>query len=227
MTRVVLCAALACVCGSHALAQEAPAFRPARVTFAGGAILAGGYPVGDVTATLRRNTTGDAMPTALLRAESRIARATGFEARVNVALSRAFAVEASGSYALPQLQVDITGDAEAQGVASASESISQYTLDVSAIVQLARVRLGPRMRPYVIGGAGYLRQLHEGHFLVETGRTAHVGGGIQYWLRGAASDRRPLGLRAEGRYVRRMGGIDFQDRGRGYMAVSLLAFAGL
>jgi hypothetical protein len=107
-----------------------------------------------------------------------------------------------------------------------SEQIEQYTVDVSALYQLP-VTFGRRARLYAIGGGGYLRQLHEGRFLVETGRTVHAGAGLQYWWRGGVDNRRPLGARGEARWVRRSGGIEFADEARNFAAVHLLFVIGL
>jgi hypothetical protein len=74
---------------------------------------------------------------------------------------------------------------------------------------------------------GYLRQLHEGRLLVETGTTVHFGGGVHYWWRTGGRGRRPLGARGEARVVRRSGGIEFNDRGRTFVTLTVLAFIGL
>jgi opacity protein-like surface antigen len=212
-----------------AAAQDrAPLFRATRVTIAAGAIVVGGYAIGDTMADLRRNTGGAAAPLPLLRAESAIDRVAGIDARLAVALTRSLALEVGGSYTTPQLTVRISQDQEADGLVQATERLSQYGVDVSALYLIARVRFGTNARPYLIGGAGYLRQLHEGRLDVETGQTIHAGGGVQFWLRGGANIRqRPFGARVEARLVRRIGGIDFEERSRSFPAVSALMFVGL
>ena len=220
----LMCATIVALSGTVAAAQSAPAFRRLQITVAAGASLANGYPVGDVTATLRRNTTGTATPFTLLSAESRVERASGFEARLGLALSRAFAVELGGSYSQPQLGVTVSADPEASAGAFASERIHQYIVDVSGVYQLP-VTLGRRARVYAIGGGGYLRQLHDGRLLVDTGKTIHAGAGLQYWIRRAQTGR-SLGARAEGRLVRRLGGVEFEERARSFPAISILGFIG-
>lgn len=209
---------------NHAAAQDVPSFRPWRlVVFAGVAVNAG-YPVGDLTVTIPRNAPGTPPPFTLLRAESEIGRRTGFELRVAVPVMPSFAIEVGGAYAAPELRATVSQDPELAGGASASERIDQYVIDVSGVYQLP-VSWARRARPYVIAGAGYLRQLHEGRLLVETGSTLHAGGGLHYWLRGTRGER-PFGLRGEARYVRRSGGIDFDDRSRGFASASALVFFG-
>ena len=183
----------------------------------------GGYRVGDRTVTIPRNPAGT--PFTLLRAESDFARAVGVEGRVAFAFRQNLAVEVGGAYSTPELGVTISQDPELTTAAVASERVQQYTVDVSGVFQLP-VRIGTRARPYAIGGAGYLRQLHEGRLLVETGRSIHVGGGLQYWLRGANGSGRAVGVRGEARVVRRTGGVDFDERSRTFPALSILAFFG-
>ena len=230
MTRGALTlAAVLTLCSGTASAQDAPAFRPGQIIVSGGGVLDGGHRVGDLTVTVPRNPSGGSTPFTLLRAESRLGAAAGFDARVAYALTSAFAFEVRGAYATPELGVTISQDDELGGGAFASERIQQFAVDVSAIYQLP-FSVSRRARVYAIGGAGYVRQLHEGRLLVDTGQTLHVGGGVQYWLRGAATRqslrpvRRALGVRGEVRYINRFGGIDFEERARGFPAISALVF---
>lgn len=209
---------------AHAQSDE-PALRPKHITLAAGWIVNGSYPVGDRNAELRRNATGTPPPFTLFRAEGELGLANGIEARVGYAVTRSIAIEAGGSYTKPQLAIAISEDSESPDTTSIVDEITQYTVDVAGVIQLP-LRLGGRSRPYAIAGGGYLRQLGDDRLLVETGRVFHVGGGIRYWLRGGAATDRALGVRVEARYVHRTGGLDFEDRSRGYPSFSLLAFAG-
>jgi hypothetical protein len=225
--RAVLLAAAVLCCPTMALAQaEGPSFRPKHATVSVGGAFAGGYPIGDLTANLRRNGTGTPPPFPLLRAESRIEPVWSADLRVGVAFTRSLELEVGGSYATPQLGVTISQDSELGEAASASERIEQYTVDVSGVYLIPKLTGASRLRPYVVAGGGYLRQLHEGRLKVETGATVHVGGGLRYWVRGGRARERSLGARAEVRYVRRTGGIDFEEQSRGFPRISLLAFAG-
>jgi hypothetical protein len=210
---------------AHAQADD-PSFRPRHLTVSAGGAFAASYPVGDTTANLRRNSAGTPPPFSLLRAESRVEATWAADLRIGVALTPALELEVGGSYATPQLAVTISQDDELGESAFASERIEQYAVDVSGVYLIPNLTVASRLRPYVIGGGGYLRQLHEGRFKVETGSTLHVGGGLRYWWRGGRATQRSLGARAEVRYVRRNGGIDFEEQGRGFARVSLLGFAG-
>jgi hypothetical protein len=227
MMRRALLVALVVWCPPAALAQDTgPVLRPRHVTVSAGGVFAGGYPIGDMTANLRRNTTGSPSPFPLLRAESEIERAGGATVRVSVALTRFLEIEAGGSYLTPQLGVTISQDEELGEGAFASERLEQYTVDVGGVYLIPRLSVGRRLRPYAIAGGGYLRQLHEGRLRVETGGTVHIGGGLRYWLRGGGPAQRAFGARGEVRYVRRTGGIEFEEQARSFPSVSVLAFVG-
>ena len=225
--RAVIVIALVAGWTHRAEAQaDGPGLRPHHVTVSAGLLVSGGYPIGDRNAEIRRNATGTPGPFTLFHADSAFEGTRGVEARVGFALSRALAIEVAGTYAKPELGITISMDSESTDTVQVAEQISQYTVEVHGVFQLPRVTLGSRIRPYAILGAGYLRQLHEDRLLVETGRVYHVGAGVRYWLRGGSATGRALGIRADARYVRRAGGVDFEDRSRGYPVLSVLGFAG-
>jgi hypothetical protein len=186
----------------------------------------GGYPIGELTAELRRNSPGASSPFTLFRAESTVDRVPGPDVRAGFAVTRTLMVEASGAYMTPDLTIRISEDAEGAADALARERLEQYTVDVTALFLIPGVNLANRARPYVLGGGGYLRQLHEGRLRLETGRTWHMGGGLHYWLRGATGRQRPIGARLEARFTRRTRGIDFDERARIYPSASALLFVG-
>ena len=212
---------------SAASAQSGdPGFRTHHFTLSAGLVVTGGYPVGDQAAELRRNATGNPSPVPLFRADSEFDTGSGFDARVNFAFSRALAVEVGASYSKPRLDVLISGDTEAGSNAQLGEEVSQYTVDVSGVWQVPGLALGQRARPYVIGGGGYLRQLHEGRLVADTGKLFHAGGGVYLWLTGGSSTARATGVRAEARFVRRWDGIEFADASRNFPAFSVMGFIG-
>jgi hypothetical protein len=225
--RPLVLAGLLCTLGGATVGAQSdePALRPKHITLAAGWIVSGSYPVGDRNAELRRNAAGTPPPFTLFRADAELGLANGIEARVGYAITRSIAVEAGGTYTKPQLAIAISEDSESPEAMSIVDEITQYTVDVAGVIQLP-LRFGARARPYAIAGASYLRQLGADRLLVETGRVFHVGGGIRYWLRGGSAIDRALGVRAEARYSRRTGGLDFEDQSRGYPSFSVLAFAG-
>ena len=62
--------------------------------------------------------------------------------------------------------------------------------------------------PFCLGGAGYLRELHEQDALVEDGLEYHAGGGLKWWF---GQGRRRVGVRGEAGISIRDGGFDFAD----------------
>ena len=201
--------------------SNAPSMRAGELTVSGGLMAASGYAVGDRVAELRRSSGTEQLP--LFRAESAFDAAVGIDLRVGYAVTPWLVIEASGSVSRPQLAVSVTGDIEALAQFEVTERVSTYTVGAGGVIYLP-YRLGARGRPYVSGGAEYLRQLHDDRLLAETGRVVFAGGGLRYWLRGAPGSRRALGLRGEASLVFRSGGIEFEERSRRYPRLSALAF---
>jgi hypothetical protein len=228
MTSVAVCvvaAVIVCVPARSAAQPAASRAVAPRFIVSAGVTLEAGYPIGDRSAELRRNSPGVPSPLTLFRAESTFARAAGFDGRLGVSLGRRFVVEVGAGFAKPEIAVAISQEREGDASALVTETLSQYKVDVSGLFEIGPARSTSRIRPYLIGGAGYLRQLHEGRLVLESGRTVHAGGGVRYWLRPYAARRLALGVRGEARYVRRSAGIDFADKSRGYGALSLLGIA--
>jgi len=225
---IVLVVAL-CGCVASAAAQDSdPALRAHRFTLAGGVSWLGGYPIGSNTAAFRRNEIGTPTPSTftLFTADASLRHAAGVDAKVGFGLTRTLAVEFGAGYARPRMAVEITEDQESPSVVLADEDISQYTVEASVLWQFSQLNLGRRARPYISAGGGYLRQLYENRVKVETGRVAHIGGGVRYWLRGGNAARRALGIRAELRAERRSGGIELAGEARVFPVANLFAFFG-
>ena len=198
-----------------------------RVTVSGGVVWSGGYGIGDAAATLRTNAPGaEPPPFAWFNTQSSIEPAVGAAGRLEVALTRSLSIDAGASYSTPTLGTTVSGDTEAATVALEGEALQQYVVDVGATWQLP-VTLGPRIRPFASGGAGYLRQLHEARTSVETGQVYSAGGGVRVWLRGLSAGQRAMGLRADVRATWRRKGIDFENATRVFPTVTMMIFVGL
>lgn len=209
------------------VASAQPAAPPSsdRWTVSGGLVWTGGYPIGDVSADLRRNATGSTPPPlTLFKTSSSFDPAAGLGARIGFALTPRLTIEGGGTYATPGLLVDITQDSEGEAVSFEGETIAQYTVDMSLLVELPVVGPTARFRPFAIGGASYLRQLHDDRALVETGMLYRVGGGARVFFRGAAGDRHGLGLRADVQAAFRRDGIEFESKTRIMPITSVLLF---
>ena len=185
----------------------------------GGAGVSGGR-LGADTADLRRNST-TAADFPLFRADTRVESSPGFDGRVAYWLTRSLALEGGMVFMRPVVRTRVSGDAEGAAALTLEEDLDQYFFDIGGVLLLDRIRLGERTIPFVSGGAGYLRQLHEGRTLIESGQVYHLGGGLRHWLWGR--DRRFLraaGLRADVRAYVLVNGFALDDGPRSHAAVS-------
>jgi hypothetical protein len=132
-----------------------------------------------------------------------------------VRLTTVLQLEGSASYAAPTLRSRIRSDAEGIPDVTLAETVNQWTIEAALVAHLARWRFGTRSVPFLSGGVGYLRQVHEGGTLVETGRTFQGGGGVSVLLKRTGERRlKSAGLRLGARGSVRAGGGGFDNRVR-------------
>jgi len=131
--------------------------------------------------------------------------------------------EATGGLGVNDVEARISGDIEQAPALTVSSTLAQITIEGGGLVELPSLSVASgKLVPFVVGGGGYLRQVHEDRVLVETGRTIYAGGGVK-WRSTAA---RPRGLaerlivRADARLVSRSGGVDIDDTRHNYITVS-------
>lgn len=226
---LAVCALVGTAGAAAAQNSTGPDLRPGRLLVGVGGGWTGADALGGADAAVRQAATGTAAPptSALFKTDSEIGAAPAAEAALTLAVTRAWAVEVRGSLARPTLTTTITADVEASGTFTATERLSEYVVDASAIYHLGRPRLGARTRLFVLAGGGYLRQLHEDNVLVDTGATWHVGAGARLWLRGGDRRQRDVGLTGEVRWMWRKDGIAFDDGVRSVPTASLRFFVRL
>jgi hypothetical protein len=152
----------------------------------------------------------------------------GIEARIGARLTSTLRAEGTFARLRPTLRTRITSDAEGIPDTTAIERITEYTVAAGVTAQLARWRIG-RLAPFAAAGGGYLRQLHEGSRLVETGRTYYVGVGGRYPLMIRARGRlTSAGIRADARAAFSTGGVALDGGGtRATPSLSIGLFVGL
>jgi hypothetical protein len=136
---------------------------------------------------------------ALFTTQTDLEAAAGAEARLAVRLWSGLHAEGAFVWATPQLATKVTGDTEGVADTTITESMRSYTFEGGVRGELARWRVG-RLAPFASAGAAYVRQEHDGRFLIEDGRLFYAGGGFTYPVSPA------LGLRADVR-------ADFVSRG--------------
>jgi hypothetical protein len=171
----------------------------------GGVAFVGGFDLGEAAAELTRNTTTGSDPFTLFVTDGRVGSVPGVHGRLAYYVSPNLALEGGVRFAQPVLSLDLSGDAEGAPDITAEETLNQYVFSGSALWHFGRPSPGTRAVPFIFGGAGYLRELHEGQELVETGIEYHAGAGVKFWFGNA---RRRLGLRGDAGMSLRDGGVD-------------------
>ena len=179
---------------------------PRRGSFeaAGGGMFAPGFDLGSVTAELTRSTPTEKFD--LFTSDTEVSGFPGAFVRLGYYLADSVSVEGGFRYARPIISVRLSGDAESAPDLTADETASHYVFEGSARWHLRNLSFASGSAiPYLSGGAGYLRELHEGNQLVETGQEYHALAGINFWL-GSGTHR--FGLRFEGGLSARKKGFD-------------------
>ena len=187
------------------IGRDAP--RRGMFEVSGGGMFGPGFELGSLTAELTRSTPTETFD--LFDTETKVSGFPGAFARIGYYLSDGVSIEGGLRYARPVLSVRLTGDAESAPDTTAEETLSHYLFEGSLVWHLRHLSFASgRAIPYLAGGGGYLRELHEGNQLVETGQEIHALGGLKYWL---GSGARRFGLRIEGGVSARKKGFDNED----------------
>jgi hypothetical protein len=171
----------------------------------------GGSTLGDRPATLTPNSRS-ADPFVFFSTEGEQAAALGGGASLAVRLSNRVSVEGSVLVAMPGIEITIPNDVEPLPDIVAEGRLTEYLVEASV---LADVLTRSNWHAFVTGGAGYLRQLHEGRAFVDEGRAYHAGGGVKYRLRSNPSGfAKGLGIRGQARLLVRDEGFSLEGRSR-------------
>ena len=192
-------------------APRRPPPRPPRPTphagsweIGGGFWWSGGFDIGNKTAEETRNPGTGTGPLDLFTTSNSLTSGIGLQGRVAGYLSKSVAIEGGVRITRPKLRIAISGDFESAPDQVAEETITEYIFDGSLVWHLTKATFSKgKGVPFVSGGIGYLRDVHEGSQLIDTGTEYHATGGIKYWLN---MKPRRFGIRAEG-------GISFRDGG--------------
>lgn len=218
--RIVIATAVAALLGfESASAQVLIARRPSpssgSIELSGGVMWLPGFETVSETAELTRS--GNQAPYDLFTADGEVGNFPGLYARLGYFISRSISIEGGVRFSKPELSYSLAGDAESAPDETAVETISHYLFDGSVVYHLwgASFSRGQGV-PFIAGGGGYIRELHEGNELVETGSEIHVTGGVKYWF---GAGRQRFGLRAEGGLSSREGGFDPGDGRRTQLIV--------
>jgi hypothetical protein len=215
----VLTVAFAAICAAAHAQTAKPAPRPAPTgptpragsfEIGGGVTFAGGFELGDSAAELTRNTTSGSTTFDLFSSDSELGRAFGVGGRLGYYLSPRLAVEGAVTWSRPVLTISLSGDTEGAPDTASEETLDRWIFDGAVVWHFTQPHAGrpALLVPFVFGGVGYLRELHEGQNFVETGIVYQAGAGVKYWFGNA---RRRFGLRGDAGISVRDGGFDFED----------------
>lgn len=152
----------------------------------------------------------------LFEADPKLDASFGALGSLGVYITRSLAVEGGFQFSRPKLNVRLTNDAEDAPDITASTTISSYLFTGSVVYHFGT---SGRTVPFVAGGAGYIRDVHSGNSVVETGTEYHAKGGIKSWFGRA----RKFGLRAEGGISIRDGGFSYEGDVR-YVPIASASF---
>jgi hypothetical protein len=178
----------------------------------GGGAWSPGYDLASAQAVETRNPGTGTGPFVLFQSDSRIESAPGLQARFGVYVARSVSVEGGVLFSRPDLSTRLTGDAESAPEITATESLTRFVFDGSVLFHLTGVSFGGgRGLPFLLGGAGYLRDLHEKNEVADTGHEFHFGGGLHYWF---GQGKHRVGIRTDFSVSRRSGGADAIDTTR-------------
>jgi hypothetical protein len=185
-----------------------------RFEISGAAGMIGGTDLGTASATLSGSGAPTGAPVTLFDTETTIESGQRYEARVAWRFTPALQVEGGVAINRTHLITRISNDFEQAPNGEASETFTEYAFEAGLLLHLTKLTFaGGRARPFVAGGAGYLRQAHEGRTLIDTGQSAYAGGGLTFTLREAPRRAfiETLGLRADVRANLRSGGFEGPD----------------
>jgi hypothetical protein len=178
---------------------------------AGGGIWVGKTSLGAVDANA---TTSDGGTFRLFATSSELQSMPALEGRAGVRLGPIVSAEGVVSYGPSEVRTDVRFDVEGAPDVTATEPVRQFALEAIVVTEIAGWRVGSRTTPFVSGGVGYIRQVHEEGTLVEEGTIYRAGGGVNYVLRAPRSagvqpttGRGTIGIRADIRAVVRTGGL--------------------
>jgi hypothetical protein len=157
--------------------------------------------LGEATASIPGNGVPEGGDFELFETTTQIMSAPALEAMIGYRLSPNVALEAGVGLGRPEIQTVVSSDVEVADSITTTDRLTQVIIDGALAVHLPRLEIA-RAIPFLRGGAGYVRQLHEGRQVVDIGQVFFVGVGMTYPLvvrSGGAI--KGLGLRGEARAV--------------------------
>lgn len=179
------------------------------VEASGGFTYSGGYDLGSISAEETRNTGTGTGPFVLFTAESRAKPSAGLQGRLGVYLAPSASIEGGVQFTRPIISSRLSDDAESAADVTATEKLTRIVFNGSLVLHMTGMSFADgRGVPFLLGGAGYIRELHEKNEVVETGHEYHAGAGLNIWF---GQGKHRVGLRGDFGVSRRSGGADAAD----------------
>jgi hypothetical protein len=201
-----MASAMAIAPAGLAAAQSPPA---GRFDVSGGFRWTGSMSVGERDAT---ETAPNAGRYRLFSTRTTLAPAPGLEGRLAVRVSRLVDAAFSTAFSKSDLKTSATSDVEGFQDVEAAESVTQVAIEGAAFINLPALAWSERALPFVTAGGGFLRHLHEGRTLAETGAIYHIGAGLTFVLGSSGSGTvKSSGVRFDARALIRQNGVAFGD----------------
>ena len=179
--------------------------RPGTTEISVGAGFNGGKTFDSREAAMTANPSSGQDSLDLFSAATELRPAPAAQANVAVYVTRSIAVEAGFQFARPALEVRLSNDFEDAPDVTATTTITQYLFTGSLVYHFGRP--GGKTTPFIAGGAGHVRDVHEGNGLVETGLEYHGKAGVKLWF----GRRQNNALRLEGGVSIRDGGFTLDE----------------
>lgn len=176
------------------------------IEIGGGVVWSRGYDAGNRSALETRNTTTGTGPLTLFETDSQVLSVAGVGAQVGVYLGRRISAEGVFQFSRPLLRLRPTSDFENAESLNIDGQVATYVVGGSLLYHFG----DGRIVPFVSGGAGYLRQLHEDNAVVVTGTEFHGGGGVKVWFGSA----RRIGVRLDAQVSSRDKAVAFEQKRR-------------
>jgi len=178
------------------------------LTVGGGVV--SGMSVGESEANLRANA-ATLQDYRLFSTETTLRPAPSVDLRFAGGITGRLAVEGQVLFGRPELETAITNDVELSSAVTVSERITQVLFGGGLRVRLDNIQRQDRTMPYVSGGAGVMRQMHEDGATAESGPVFYVGGGVRHTLGGSPARPGRSGLRADVQLLMVKSGLSFDD----------------
>ena len=199
---------VACAIDAHAQVSVGSTDKPRRgsIEVSLGVSWHGGLAVDALDATLTGNGGNDSPGTTLFEVDGTLRASPGFHNRIGFYLSPAISVEGGVQYVRPVLAYSLSSDFEGAEAVTVEETIQRFVFEGGLLYHMRHLSFaGGRAVPFLLAGAGHIRELHEGRELLETGTSYQGGAGFKMWF--GAGDRR-LGVRLDGGVAVRDGGYN-------------------